>query len=589
MSELEPAYRWRLPPPGPVDPELASAARELAVPERLLGILSARGVHTPTDLTAFFGPPLSALHDPRLLPHADAFRARLSVAASRSERVLVFGDFDADGLTGLAIMTLALRRLGLDASPYVPSRLEEGHGLSLRAVERAHSDGRTVIVTVDCGTSSVAEVEAAREIGIDVLVTDHHHPPSVLPPAAAIVNPHLAASRYPEPRLAGSGVALKLAQLVLAAQVGGPEFALGLADLAAIGTVADVAPVLGENRAIARLGLDSLRSACRPGLAALLRSAGVEPARVDLDTVAFAVAPRLNAVGRLGDAGAALRLLLEESEQEAERLGSELNEANLRRRELTAEVLDEARRDAEQMIDGPAVVVAGAWPVGIIGVVAGRLAETHNRPVVVLSTAVSPWRGSARTANGFDLAAAFADCRDLFERFGGHPAAAGCSLPGDRFEAFRQRFLALAAAAGPPDPRPELAVDIVVHANDLGYALHRELALLAPTGPGNPAPMVGVTGLVVTRVRQASGGHTQLTLRKGREVLDAICFDRPDLGDGVREGDELEVVARVGSRMFGGFESLQLEVRDAASPGALGRVLAASRRDAAVLAGATVP
>ena len=582
MPALEPLYRWLLPAGVPISPELLEAGRRRGLSSRLLGLLAARGMD-PAGLEALFQPPERGLHDPRLLPDADLVRSRIDRAVAAREPVLVFGDFDADGLTGLAILTLALRHRGLDAEPYVPSRLDEGHGLSLAGVRRARSEGRTLIVTVDCGTSSIMEIAEAADSGIDVLVTDHHQVPALLPPATAVVNPYRPGSTYPDPRVTGAGVAFKVAQLVLEGEPGGAEAALGLADLAALGTVADVAPLVGENHALARLGLARLREAPRPGLAALLREARIEPERLDLEDLAFQVAPRLNAAGRVGEATTAVRLLLADEGPEADALAADLEAANSSRRALLQTCLDEARADLERQPGTGAIVLAGPWPVGIIGLIAGRLAEEYNVPAVVFSTAVAPWRGSARSVRGLDLARTFDACAPLFARFGGHPQAAGCSLPAQHFGAFAERFRAL---AGPPpdDRRRELALDLVLRALEVDYSLYRELELLAPTGPGNPSPLLGIEGLVVTRVRSTGSGHTQLTVRKGAEVLDAIAFDRGDLAGRVREGDRLDFVARLMSRRFGGFESLQLEVRDVAPAGRLAMAAAHGGQEARLMA-----
>ncbi|MDP8904827.1 MAG: single-stranded-DNA-specific exonuclease RecJ [Chloroflexota bacterium] len=562
MQELAPRHRWRLRPCPPIDHELAAQAAALGISRRLLAILAARGIAQRDSLSSWLAPPEAGLNDPRLLPDAGAFAGRIGTAVERGERVLVFGDFDADGLCGLAILTLCLRQLGLDTEPYVPHRADEGHGLSLAAIERARAERRSLIVTVDCGTSSAAEIASAAAAGIDVLVTDHHRPTMGLPPAAAVVNPHHPASTYPDRRLAGAGVAFKLAQLLLGAE------ALALADLATIGTVADVAPIVGENRAICRLGLAALRARPRPGIAALLGSGGIDGARLDLESIAFGIAPRLNAVGRVGDAAAAAKLLLAEDAQTAVALAAELEAANGVRRELLSTALGHARAALDAAGGREQVtVVAGPWPIGIVGLVAGRLADEHGRPAVVFSDLADPWRGSARSAGNFDLAAAFSALADLFTRFGGHAAAAGCHLPAENFSAFRQRLLDLAGALAPV--APELVLDLIVDALDTDYRLLRELATLEPTGTGNPPPLVGIAGLAVGRVRPARGGHTQLVLRKGREVLDGICFGRDDLPALLAEEATIDVVARLGSRSFAGYESLQLEVRDVAPPGTL--------------------
>ncbi len=511
---------------------------------------------------------------------------RLRAARDRGERVLVFGDFDADGLTGLAIMTLALRRYGIAVEPYVPSRLDEGHGLSMAALDAAVAAGASLIITVDCGTTSVAEVAESNARGIDVIITDHHRVPPVLPAAFAIVNPHRPDSTYPDRRLAGSGVAFKVAQLLLADEPGGPAAALDLTDLATIGSVADVAPVVGENRSIARLGLERMRRAPRPGIAALLERARIAPAAVDLETVSFAIAPRLNAAGRVGEALEAALLLLADDPAEAATHADALEAANLTRRDLMKTAVAEARTAVADESGEAATVVRGPWSVGIVGLVAARLVEDRGRPAVVGADLGDVVRASCRSDGSLDLGATLERCADLFIRFGGHAGAAGFELPTERWDEFRARFLALAAESAPPDPRVSIAIDLALPAIDVDYALFRELAGLAPCGPGNADPLVAVLGMTVTRVRAATGGHSQLTLRRDLDVLDGIAFGRADIAEVVREGDRLDVVARLTSRTFGGFESLQLDIRDVATSGSHPRTAAVlAARDATLLAG----
>jgi single-stranded-DNA-specific exonuclease len=593
------SFRWRVPERVVMDPACRALGVDRGISERLLAVLATRGVRSADELARFLAPAEDGLHDPKLLPDAQIALERVALARARGERVLVYGDFDADGLTGLAILVLALRRLGLDVAPYVPERLGDGHGLSVRAIERAVSEGRSLIVTADCGTSSAAEIDLAAERGIDVLVTDHHHAATWPSKAVGVVNPQRADSDYPDHELTGAGVAWKVAHLLSsleetteagAASDGGGRSAPGilpaavrdLADLALIGTVADVAPILGENRCIARIGLERLRGAARPGLAALIARAGLNPERVDLDDIGFAIAPRLNAAGRVGEAARAETLLLAENREEADALAAEIDTANRERRELTKTAVAEAKA-ALGLTSGPettappeplalpaALLIRGEWPVGIIGLVAGRLAEDLGRPTVVATFAdedAGILRGSCRSPKGFNLAEALIDCGDLLDRHGGHAAAAGFDISVDRWPEFQTRFLRLAAAADLPPSPPELWVDMVVPATAVDYALVRELAMLEPTGQGNPVPLLAVTGLRVVRARSATGGHTQLVLGRARDVLDAVAFRRPDLATMLQAGDMVDVVARATSRRFGGFESIQMEVLDVAAEG----------------------
>ena len=564
---IEPRFTWVYPDRAPLDEAFVAAVRCHGGSARLARVMVAREIG-PDEVDRFFGPAMDSLHDPVRLPDADVAVERIARARAAGEGILVVGDFDADGLTGLAIMVRALRRLGMDPASHVPSRLDDGHGLSLRAVELARAAGRRLIITVDMGSSSGAEIAAAGDAGIDVIVTDHHRVPPELPPALAVVNPHRPDSGYPDARLTGAGVALKVAALLLDRLAGIPvaETTADLADLAMIGTVADVAPVLGENRGIARLGLERIRRDPRPGIAALLAAAGVAATEVTLETVGFALAPRLNAAGRVGDADEAAALLLTDNPAAAAVHAAALDAANLVRRDVSRASVDEARAvlEAEGGANGRAILVRGAWPVGIIGLVAGRLAEDAGLPAVVATQVGEHLRASCRAPAGYDLAAALQACSDLLLRHGGHRGAAGFEMEARNWDAFSERVRGLLAAARPPDARPQLTLDLALPARSVDYALLRDLAALGPTGPGNPDPVVGVHGLTVTRIRGAAGGHAQLTLRREVDVLDGIAFGRSDLVTTVREGDRVDVAARLMSRRFGGFESLQLGVIDVA-------------------------
>ncbi len=428
---IDARHRWIFPEPYRLDPDLRSAAREAGIGTFAATVMARRGITSRDALAAFLGPAVAGLNDPRGLPDADRLVARVGLAREHGERVMVFGDFDADGLTGLAQLIIALRRLGMDATPYVPARLEEGHGLSLAAVDRAASAGITLIITVDTGSTSVAEIAVAGTRGIDVIITDHHHLPPELPAAVAIVNPHRADSTYPFPGLSGSGVAFAVARLLLGELAASESDALDLAELATIGTVADVVPIVGENRAIARLGLDRMRTAPRPGIAALLERARVAQASVDLETVGFVIAPRLNAAGRVGEALDAALLLLAETPEEAADYASRLETANTSRRDLMRIAISEARAalglpdpgavpgqarlaletgpDASPIVIGggsedAALLVYGPWPVGIIGLVAGRLADETGRPAVIGTRIGDVIRASCRGDGRLDLA-----------------------------------------------------------------------------------------------------------------------------------------------------------------------------------------
>ncbi|MFN8630359.1 MAG: DHHA1 domain-containing protein [Chloroflexota bacterium] len=395
-----------------------------------------------------------------------------------------------------------------------------------------------------------------------------------------------------------------MARLLLGALDDAEAEALELADLATIGTVSDVVPVLGENRAIARLGLERLRTNPRPGIAALLARAGVQPGTADLETVGFSLAPRLNAAGRVGEALDAANLLLAPTTEQAEVLATALEAANTTRRDLMRAAIAEARAalgvpdpaqapgqetlpgveaEAPEIVvgggaDAPALLVRGPWSVGIIGLVAGRLADETGKPAIVGTLLGDVVRASCRGDGRINLAHALDACDDLLIRHGGHAAAAGFELPLASWDAFAARFLAIAQAARPDDERPPLPVDLALPSSYVDYGLYRDLARLAPCGAGNAQPLVAVLGLTVARVRAANGGHTQLVLKRDRDVLDGIAFNRADLAGSLAEGDRVDVVAKLASRTFGGLETLQLEVKDVAPSGSHPRAAAVLER-----------
>jgi single-stranded-DNA-specific exonuclease len=567
---LEPRFDWRIPEPLTISPSLAAAAADVALPVVAVEVLARRGLVDPDDLRDYAAQdPRAGLGDHRRLPDADRAADRLARARERREGVLVVGDFDADGLTGMALLARALRACGLTVGIYVPARVDEGHGLSMKAIETARGMSATLIVTVDTGTSSVAEIRQAARLGLDVVVTDHHRVGSELPPAVAVVNPHRPDATYPDRRLAGSGVALKVAQLATAELLGMDPALVGarLADLAVIGTVSDVAPIVGENRAIARLGLERIRSAPRPGIAALLARSGVTTSTVGLDSIAFAIAPRLNAAGRVGEAHDAANLLLTQDPAEAERLADVLEIANTTRRDLLRMALVEARASAEADPLPGLVMILGSWPVGIIGLIAGRLADELRRPAIVGSRLDGTIRASARGDGVLDLAAALDAASDLLVRHGGHRAAAGFEVRASDWMPLRERLATAAASLPSTGDRDVLDIDLAVSSARVDHRLLADLGALEPTGPGNPTPIIAIEGLTVVRVRAVTGGHTQLTLRRSVDVLDAIAFGREDLVGALAVDERVDVVATLGSRSFAGLDTMQLEVRDVATTG----------------------
>jgi len=557
-----PACRWRIAPPPP-----AALARELAdLHPVVVRALARRGLTAAADARAFLdgAPPDD---DPyRLAGMAPAVR-RLRRAIDTGEVVVVYGDFDADGVTATALLVLTLRRLGAHVRWYIPHRQEDGYGVHDAALTRLAAEGARVVVTVDCGIRAVDEVAAAARAGLDVIVTDHHVLPEALPEAVAVINPRRPDCGYGFDGFAGVGLAYKLAQALLEGE--GHDAAEGLLDLVAIGTIADIVPLVGENRALVLRGLAALGTARRPGVRALFRAAGLDPARLSARSVAFGLAPRLNAAGRMADAGTALELLLATDDAQADRLAGELEARNRSRREATDVALAGAEAALRGRTDDPFLLHADeSTAYGVLGLVAGRLAERHYRPAAVVRVDGDEARGSARSIPELDISAALDAAADLLVRYGGHARAAGFTVRTRDLEALRRRLAGHAALAlAGRDLRPTLDVDAEVQAADLDLGLCRALDALEPFGEGNPAPLCVLADAVVAGRRVVGTNHLKFVVEGGPGVgsLDAIAFGQA--GRAGTLGARADVVFALGLNHWGGTARLELKVVDWGPPG----------------------
>ncbi|MBV8084428.1 MAG: single-stranded-DNA-specific exonuclease RecJ [Chloroflexi bacterium] len=514
-----------------------------------------RGVADPEAIRRHYEPSLADLHDPFLMPAMAAAVERLKVAAAKQELVVIYGDFDADGVTGSAILQRAFDGIGARTRSYIPKRLEEGYGLNTAAVELLAAEGARVIVTVDCGIGSHAEIAQARALGIDTIVCDHHKLPAELPPALALLHPQLG--DYPFPQLCAAGVCFKLAQALGRADE--------LLDFAAVGTLADMVPLLGENRVLAKHGLDKLRRNPSLGLAAMMDLAAIDPARLSCNDVSFTLAPHINASGRLDDAGLAYRLMVTRDEAEAADLAERLRTLNEERQRLTRQVLAQAREqvrahDAEDL----AHVVGGeGWPPGVVGLVAGKLVEDTGKPAFVMELGDELCRGSARGVAGFDLVEALTTCKDMLARYGGHPRAAGFTLKRAAYAQFGAAIVRFAGVTlSELDLNPTIEIDSELKMRHLTWDIHRLTQEVGPFGVGNPTPTFMVRNLRPVDVRCTPRDHLRLKF-KGRdgETLDAFGFGLGACAEWL--GDtEVDVAFELGSTRFHGYESLELRVRD---------------------------
>lgn len=558
---IVPSLEWLLPEPVPEPPAFAGFGRPVAT------LLARRGFTDDDGLQRFLQAGAGALHDLSRMADADRALARVEAAIDAGERIAIWGDYDADGMTAIVVWVTALRRLGVDPVRYVPSRMAEGYGLSVAGLRQLADRGVRLVITCDCGVSNAVEVDAATAMGLDVIVTDHHLPPAILPRAIAVVDPHRPDCAYPDPDLTGAGLSYKLAAALLARRGVPVE---GLAAIAAIGTVADLAPMTGESRAIVRVGLDELARTTHAGLRALLRRSCDAPGQPTARDLGFGVVPRINAAGRIADVELAMTLLLEEDPMRAEDLANELELVHDRRRELTKEAVAAARMlaDAAPGI-APLVVRDDAWAPGLIGLVAGRLADALARPVAALTLVGDEVRGSVRAPADFHVASALEAVHDHLTKRGGHAAAGGFSLHPEAYESFVGAFGALPRPF-PADAAPErvvpgrVVVDLVLSSRHLDWELAAQLDRLAPYGPGHLDPVLAVTGMTVADARRvgATQSHVALRMRRGLETFDAIAFGHDPDRPLPEAGAALDLVGTLERDDFGGLPRLRLRLLD---------------------------
>ncbi|MGO8689290.1 MAG: single-stranded-DNA-specific exonuclease RecJ [Thermoguttaceae bacterium] len=540
------AKRWRIHPHDP--DRIAALGRAAGIPAVVAQLLICRGITDADGARNFLEPKLTSLRDPQLLPGCPEAARRIRDAVAAGKRIVVYGDYDVDGVTGTAILWLCLKMLGAEATYYVPHRIEEGYGLHADAI-RAWGDGKAdLLVTVDCGIACVEEAALARKLGLELIITDHHQFGPVLPEAAAIVHPRLPHSAYPFGELSGSGVAFKLAwalcQQASGAQKVGPrmrDFLLQAVGLAALGTVADVVPLVDENRVLVHHGLESLAKCPTLGVATLMRVAGVEAKRhndgqerLQSEDISFALAPRLNAAGRLGQPQLAVELLVTDRPERALELAQYIDQLNATRQTLERSIQLAAGKQINDQFDAAEdaafVLAERGWHAGVIGIVAGRLAEKHHRPVVLIAQdqmGVKPGIGSGRSVPGFNLHAALAQCSELLVSYGGHWMAAGLKIEEDKVAAFRGAFCEAVAAELSQPCGVDLRIDAEAPFSAFTLQAVHQIERLAPFGAHNDRPLLCASGATLVGPPKpiGSGGrHLAMKLSQHGVVLRAVAF-----------------------------------------------------------------
>ena len=550
----------------PLDKERAAAfAQAYGVPFFLAMLMNIRGLDDAAHLREFLGEgePLS---DPFLLKDMDKAAARITRAVDNMEKIAVYGDYDADGVTSTAMLYSYLETRGADVIFYIPQREGEGYGMNIGAVEYLKEQGVSLIVTVDNGISSVQEVARANELGIDVVVTDHHRPQEILPDAVAVVDAYRPDDTSPYKHFSGVGIAFKLL-MALEDGAGDVEDLLeAYSGLAAIGTIGDIVPLTGENRTLIRAGLERLSQSDRPGVQALLENAGIAGKALTSTNVAFTLVPRINATGRMGAPERAVRLLISGYEEEAEVLSEEICADNEERRRVEAEIAEAAFADIEAkgyMKDRVVVVDGENWHHGVIGIVASRVTERCGKPCMIISRGETEAKGSGRSIEGFSLFEAICACGDLLIKFGGHPMAAGITLKPENIEAFRKRINRYAAEHFPQMPTQTVTLDCKLNPAALSVSMAQSLTQLEPFGNGNPQPVFGLFNMELSNVTPVGGGgHLRLTLEKNGAVITAMRFNTKPEELPYHIGDKIDLAVQLEAREFRGQPSLTVIVRD---------------------------
>jgi single-stranded-DNA-specific exonuclease len=571
MSRPEslPVKRWHVASATPLELQQELVHRN----QIIVQVLYNRGIAGSQEIEAFLDRQYLKSTDPFKLPDMDKAVARIKQAIDDDEMVVVYGDFDADGVTATVLLVEALRGLGMSrrqAQPYIPDRVDEGYGLNSEALQSLKEKGAGLVITVDCGIRSVQEVEATNEIGLDIIITDHHSLGPRLPPALAIVNPKRPDSKYPETALAGVGIAFKVAQALRLSFSDRTSFEeTSLLDLVALGTVADLVPLVGENRLLVARGLEVLNKCQRPGMEALAKVSSLKPGAISAESIAFGLAPRINAAGRLAHAYDAARLLAVNNSMMAKELAKNLNQLNRERQQLTKRL----SQQAEEMVEPDAPILFAADPEfksGVVGLVASRLADKHYRPAIVIEIGETESRGSCRSIPEFHITKALDQAEPLLERHGGHAQAAGFTIRNENLAAFQEQMVAIAQAdLEGKDLIPSIPIDAELNISDVDWALQGLLEELEPTGNANPKPVFLSRDVHVYSHRAVGqdGAHLQLYVGDGQVKLPCIAFRQGSWAGYLP--DRVDLAYSINVNEWNGRRELQLVVQDIRQSGEL--------------------
>jgi single-stranded-DNA-specific exonuclease len=552
-----------------------SLSQELSISPILTEILVSRGIDTFEKARTFFRPSMEDLHDPFIMNHMDAAVKRISLAISTNEHIVVFGDYDVDGTDSTAMLWKFLKDAGANVSYFIPDRIKDGYGISTAGIDHVRDAGATLLIAVDCGITAVQQVEHARSFGIDVVICDHHEPGNEIPNATAVLDALKPSCSYPFKYLCGCGVAFKLIQALAASEPirsklgeDAPKRLLDYLQYVTLATTADIVPLVNENRVMVKLGLELINSIPVPGIRALIETSGLSLGRISSGQIVFVLAPRINAVGRLGDANRAVEMLASDSYDHAVQIARVMEDENFQRRKIDEETFLQAQEIVEKFLeadnDSAIVLHQEAWHPGVIGIVASRLVERYYRPTIMMTTVDGVAKGSARSISGFNIHDALKRCENTLIQFGGHKYAAGLTVELDRIDEFREAFKQVATELLTEDLlTPEIKIDAEVQLSDLTPKFIRVLNQFAPFGPENMRPVFAARNVeVLGQPRIVGKNHLRFKVRSNTHVVDAIGFNLGHLLSRVRSGSKIDVAFSLDESEYAGETVPQLKIRD---------------------------
>ena len=547
------------------DSEIEKLVKEYDINELLATILINRGITKKEDAKKFLEPTRQDFYNPYLMQDMEIAVERIIKAIKNQEKVIIYGDYDVDGITSTTVLKKFLKDLNLEVSYYIPNRLDEGYGLNKLAIEKIVNEGYSLMITVDCGISAIEEIEYANSLGLETIVTDHHEPGDILPKALAVVDNKRKDSKYPFRDLAGVGVAFKLCQAIGIKLDLKEDTYLKYLDIVCVGTISDIVPLVDENRVITKLGLLLVNQTKNLGLRSILKSSGYN--KIDSTTISFGVAPRINACGRMGKAEEALELLLSNNVYEVNELTIKLNKHNKERQEIEKNIYESAVEKIEKNnLDKSRTIVVGGlnWHHGVIGIVSSKITDLYFKPSILISFEEDgTGKGSGRSVPGFDLHEALMKCQDSLEKFGGHSMAVGVTLKKEKFEAFKQKFEKIAEKEKIEEIIPIINIDAKINLDFINKDIIESLKKLEPFGEANKMPIFAFKNLRIDSIRALSEGkHLKLTLKEGNNIINAIGFNMGNLSEEYKIGDKIDVAGMLEINTFNGVDNLQINIKD---------------------------